>query len=212
MIKKILVLVAMTGMVFIDHSTLAQTRATKPRINRGTTSNSQSTRALKPAPAKATRLDPLQYEFITGSFLSGPRSYIRTSVVNCRNKGDEYVQIEIHTAAVPTQQVQTPQAGSFGASYEHAYSAKLHLSATLLRRSNLTKVPPNGAFVFWHIGDRDGSDTGLYWVKIKTSSECLIPSITNSSFAQDRTYPERVDSYTPGDFAVYTRDPFKRIR
>ena len=217
MIKKLLVLVAMAGMILSDHSTVAQTRATKPRINKGTISSSQSTPALKRAPAKATRLDPFKYEFVTAPMTVGPSSYVEMSVLNCRNEGDEYVQIEIHNAAIDTPQAPAPQAGSLGASYKYNYSAKLYPSARLLRRSNLTKVPPGSTFVYWHIGKKDGTENFLYghyyWVKIKASSENLIPKITHHSF-QDSKQPETVDSesYLPGDFAVYTRDPFKRIR
>jgi len=54
MIKKIVVLLAMAGMILINHSTVAQTGATKPRINRGTISNSQSTPVLTSVPRKQT--------------------------------------------------------------------------------------------------------------------------------------------------------------
>jgi len=191
MIQKILVLVAMAGMTLIHHSTFAQTGATKPRINKRTISNSPSTPVLKPAPAKATRLDPLKYEFITASMGLGADSTLEISVVNCRNKGDEYVQIEVH-AAVVSGQAPSPK---------------------LLKRSNLIKVAPHNIFVFKHRRRGDGTDGNPHnhWVKIMISSEYLIPKLTHWSLS-DPTRPYVISSYLPGDFAVYTRDPFKRIR
>ena len=135
MIRKILVPVAVAGMTLIQHSMFAQTGATKPRINKGTISSSQSTPVLKPAPARATRLDPLRYEFMTAPMGLGADSTLEISVVNCRDKGDEYVQIEVH-AAVVSGQAPSPK---------------------LLKRSNLIKVAPKNIYVFKHRRRGDGT-------------------------------------------------------
>ena len=192
MIKKILVLVAMAGMVLIHPSTFAQKGTTKPRTNRGTFSDSQSTPVLKPAPTKVNIYDVLRYEYITASMYMEPHSSFEISVVNCRDEGDEYVQIEVH-AAVVSGQAPSPK---------------------LLQKSDLTKVAPQNIFVFKHVRRGDGTDGNPqnHWIKIKTSSEYLIPKVIRRN-KPDSSHPLRIEvSYLPGDFAVFTRYPFKRIR
>ena len=129
MIKKLLVLVIMTGMVFIIHSTFAQKGATRSRINKETISNPPSIPVLQPAPAKATKYDLLRYEYITGSMDMEGSSSLRISVVNCRDEGDEHVQIEVHAVEV---------SGS-------------RRSPKLVNKTDLIRLPPKNIFYFKHV-------------------------------------------------------------
>jgi hypothetical protein len=192
MINKILILLAMAGMIVIHHSAFAQTKTTRSRTDRAASANPQSTTVLKPAPAKVTPYDSLRYEFITAPMELGPYSTLEISAVNCEDTRDEYVQIEVHAAVVS------------GAA----------ASPKLLKRSELIKVPPQNIFVFKHYRRKDGTDGNLHnhWVRIKTSSEYLIPKLTHHSQPDPSQSSLIRTSYLPGDFAVYTRYPFKRIR
>lgn len=193
MIKKILMLVVMAGLILIHHSTFGQTEATKPRTNRGTISDSLTKPVLKPATTQVTIYDPLRYEYITGSvYMSGGGSSLRVSVLNCGDERDEYVQIEVHAVEVAGPS-RTPK---------------------VVNKTERIKLPPQNIIYFQHNRRGDGTDGNRHehWVKIKASSENLVPKV-NHCYKYDQSGPLLCEpSYLPGDFAVYTRHPFKRIR
>ncbi|MCF6246861.1 MAG: hypothetical protein L3J69_05815 [Desulfobacula sp.] len=190
MIKKTLVLIVMAGIFFINHLAFAQTATT--RTKKAINSNFQPAKVLKSAKARATRYDPLRYAFITGAMELDAYSTLIMSVVNSKNTGDEYVQFEVHAAVVS------------GASP----------SPKLLKRSAVIKVGPKNIVVFKHYRRKDGTDGNLHnhWVKIKVSSEYLIPKLVHHSMPDPTQHSLIRSSYMPGDFAFFSRYPFKRLR
>ena len=193
MTKRILALIVMAGMVFIIHSTFAQKGATTSRIDKKTISNPRSTPVLKPMQKELTVYDPLRYEYITGSMAMEGGSSLRISVINCRDEGDEYVQIEVHAVEVAGPR-RTPK---------------------LINKTELIKLPPHNIYCFKHVRRGDGTDGNQHehWVKIKASSEYIIPKVVRCYKHDPYNGPLLISvSYLPGDFAVYTRHPFKRIR
>lgn len=191
--KKIFMLVAVIGMISIHQSVLAQSTKATTKVDSGTATSSKPAPALRPLPAKAKMVDPLKFEYITGSMDLGGDDFIEISVLNCSDNRDEFAEIEIHTA------VKSGYAGD--------------LEPKLLKRMKGLKIEPRKIFTFRHVRRHDGvmGNPREYWVRVKASSEFLIPKVIHSSFDSEHVYWIRA-AYLPGDFAVYSRNPFQRIR
>lgn len=123
-----------------------------------------------------------------------PNSLFMLSVLNSSEKRDEYVQVELHIAFEPGN----PTAPD---------PKKVENTKTI-------KLKPGTMFTLNHYS-RDERMLGYaveYWFKIKASSEFLIPKIVMHYIPDAKKVSQIKAMYLPGDFAVFSRNPHKRIR
>lgn len=202
MIKKFLVLVMVMSMISIYQSTSAKPAIAESKSDRRTDaiSTGNSTEPAKErgiAPIRKTlkQVDPFKIEYISGGMDALPNAYFMLSVLNSSDKRDGYVEVEVHVSWKPGN--------------------KNTGDPIIVKNIQTTKIKPGTLFTLVH---KTGDDRmrvvydAEYWFKIKASSEFLIPKIVMHYSPDNRKVSQIRAVYLPGDFAVFSRDPYKRIR
>lgn len=203
MTKRISTAFTVAGLILILLLTMIQPVMAKSKGSRNTNIKSSSISAtgavLRPKPQKTLPADPFQFEYITGSVEMGAWAYIDLSVLNCSSNKDQQIQVEVYAS------VKTGYAGN--------------IEPILIISTEVRTIKPKYIYTLKHSRRSDSwsGNPREYWVRIKASSELLIPkvefryyqTINNPNPSQP---PLKLADYLPGDFAVYSRHPFARIR
>ena len=121
-----------------------------------------------------------------------PQGFMQIGILNSHETRNGFAEVEIHRAISENP---------------NAQNAKV-------RHTKGIVIPPKTMYytMFFRRDDKRNHYPTGYWVKIRTSSEYLLPNLTNHMFNSSKEFSPVSHSYGPNDFAVFTRKPYKRIK
>ena len=203
MTKTISTAFTVAGLILILLLTMIQPVMARSKDGRSTNREPSSISAtgavLRPKPQEAQPADPFQFEYITSSVEMGAGGYFDLSVLNCSSNKEQQIQVEVY------------------ASVKSGYAG--NIEPILITGTEVITIKPKHIYTLRHNRRSDSwsGNAREYWIRIKASSELLIPKV---EFRYFRTInnpnpsqpPLKLADYLPGDFAVYSRHPFERIR